>query len=235
MTDINRELGLKIRSFRKKRSLTLAELAELLHKSKATVSKYERGDITIDVATLYELAATFNVQIEQLLFIERENNSVGNQSVIPAFFSGVSQFFSYLYDGRSNQIIRCVFDIIPTSDEKNSTIFMYMNFKEYEHYQNCENSYQGKIEHFDALTNIVMYNQDTYMEQVTVSILASFLNSTTKWGLFFGISSRPLMPIATKMLFSKTILKEDPALIEQLKISKEDIRLMKHYNMFSAT
>ena len=91
------------------------------------------------------------------------------------------------------------------------------------------------MEHYDALTNILMRNQDTPMEQVTASILASFLESDTKWGLFFGISSRPMMPIAVKMLFSRKKLTENQELIEKLKISKEDIRLLKIYNMLSAT
>ena len=48
-------------------------------------------------------------------------------------------------------------------------------------------------------------------------------------------ASRPMMPIAIKMLFSKTILKEDAKLAEKLRVSREDIRLLKHYNMLSVT
>jgi len=43
------------------------------------------------------------------------------------------------------------------------------------------------------------------------------------------------MPIAMKMLFSKVPLKEDAALIGQLKVSKDDIRLLKLYNMLTVT
>lgn len=108
-----------------------------------------------------------------------------------------------------------------------------MNFSSYDHYQNCENTYWGYIEHYDAVTNIVLTNQDTPMEKASVQILASYLDSDTKWGLWNGFSSRPMMPIAMKMLFSKTPLKEDLSLIRQLKVSKEDIRLLKLYNMLS--
>lgn len=68
-----------------------------------------------------------------------------------------------------------------------------------------------------------------------VSQFYSYLDSDTKWGLFNGFSSRPMMPIAIKMLLSKTRLKEDEELIRQLKISKEDVRLLKLYNMLSVT
>ena len=56
-----------------------------------------------------------------------------------------------------------------------------------------------------------------------------------KWGLWNGISSRPLMPVACKMLFAQKPLKEDAELEEMLKISKDDIRVMKMYNFFSVT
>ncbi|RRJ65117.1 helix-turn-helix domain-containing protein [Paenibacillus oralis] len=235
MADIDREIGDKIRTFRKKKGMTLADISKALCKSKATVSKYERGEIAIDIVTLYEIADVLHVHVNQLLYFERENDPTKRKIFNPAFFSGINQFYSYLYDGRANKIMKCVFDIIPTESETGNNIYMYMNFKDYDNYQNCENTYHGIIEHYDALTNIVMRNQDTYMEQVTASILASFLDSSTKWGLFFGLSSRPMMPIAVKMLFSRHILKEDDELVDKLKVSKEDIRLLKHYNMLSVT
>lgn len=235
LLDINKEIGLTIRTFRKKKGLTIEELAKLLCKSKATVSKYERGEITLDIVTMYELASTLDIQLEQLLPRTKESDLLRQSESKPAFFSGITQFYSYVYDGRANKIIKCVFDIVPTDAHTKNNIYMYMNFKDYDHYQDCENTYKGTIEHYDALTNIVMRNQDTHMEQVTVSILASYLDSNTKWGLFFGISSRPMMPIAVKMLFSRTPLKEDAQLTEKLKVSKEDIRLLKHYNMLSVT
>ena len=41
-----------------------------------------------------------------------------------------------------------------------------------------------------------------------------------------------MMPIAAKMLFSRERLKEDEELLRRLKISREDIRLLRLYNMF---
>lgn len=115
------------------------------------------------------------------------------------------------------------------------TCKMYMNYTDFADYRRCENTYWGYMHHYDTLTNITMTNQDTPIESISISILASFLEADTKWGLFKGISSRPLMPIAVKMLFSKTRLREDDALIRQQKVSKEDIRLLKLYNMLSVT
>ena len=73
------------------------------------------------------------------------------------------------------------------------------------------------------------------MEKASIQILAPYLDTDTKWGLFNGFSSRPMMPIATKILISKKRLAEDDNLINSLKISTEDIRLLKLYNMMSVT
>ena len=53
MEDIKIEIGKKIRIYRKKQKMTLDELAAVIYKSKATVSKYEKGEISIDISTLY--------------------------------------------------------------------------------------------------------------------------------------------------------------------------------------
>ena len=55
MSKTSIETGNKIRQFRQSRKMTLDKLAPAIHKSRATLSKYERGEISIDIDTLYEL------------------------------------------------------------------------------------------------------------------------------------------------------------------------------------
>ncbi|MEW4413124.1 helix-turn-helix transcriptional regulator [Clostridium sp. AN503] len=235
MSEISHQIGSRIRTFRKMHGMTLDELSAVIHKSKSTISKYEKGEIAVDVETLYEIADAVQVHVEQLLYCPPKRTVISAGSNSPAFFSGVSQFYSYLFDGRSNRIIRCVFDVLSETEDHRYKIMMYMNYKDYKNYQNCENTYWGYIEHYDAMTHISLTNQDTSMEKASVQILASYLDSDTKWGLFNGFSSRPMMPIAIKMLLSKTRLKEDMELVQQLKVTKDDIRLLKLYNMLSVT
>ena len=91
------------------------------------------------------------------------------------------------------------------------------------------------MKHYDAMSNLILQNQDTEMEQINITVLASFLDAKIKWGLFYGISSRPMMPIATKVLITKEPQKDTPEFREKLHISKHDIKMMKLYNMFSIT
>ena len=235
MSLVNDEIGKKIRRLRKNRGITLEELSSLIHKSKSTISKYEKGEISIDIETLYDISSALDVFITELIYYPA-GSVISSKKDLPLFFKDSQHFYSYLFDGRANRLIRCVFDIISgPRDDGSYGIMMYMNFNDYDNYQKCENTYFGYIEHFDAVTNIQLSNKDMPMEKASIKIMASSLNYETKWGLFCGFSSRPMMPIAVKMLFSKERLEENKDLLTQLKVSKEDIRLLKLYNMLPVT
>lgn len=233
MSTISIEIGNKIRQFRQSRKMTLDELAIIIHKSRATLSKYERGEISIDIDTLYELADALHVRTEQLLYTPISEKHPQQREIVPAFFQDVDRFYCYYFDGRIGKLVRSAFDVFSRIDVNQYKIAMYMNFKDLAHYQQAENTYWGYMEHFDALTLIELTNQSNPMEKASLQILASFLDADSKWGLWNGISSRPLMPVATKMLFTKRPLTEDAALVRELKISRDDIHRMKYYNMFS--
>lgn len=233
MSEISIEIGKQIRSFRKRRNMTLDDMSQIICKSKSTISKYEKGEIPLDIETLYDIAEALQIHVEQLLYCLPHRAALSGGTNSPAFFAGCSQFYSYLFDGRNNQLTRCVFNVLSETPDSGYKIMMYMNFKDYRNYRACENTYWGYIEHYDALTHIQLTNQDSPIEKASAQILASYLDSDTKWGLWNGFSSRPMMPIAIKMLFSKTRLTEDAALAQKLKVSREDIRLLKLYNMLS--
>ena len=83
--------------------------AAKIGRSKSTLSKYEKGEIALDLETLYALAELYRVHVEQLL--PRPETAEDEDSPAPAFFAGLKQFYGYLFDGRDNSIIRCVFEV----------------------------------------------------------------------------------------------------------------------------
>ena len=67
MAQISHEIGKRIRAFRKARHMTLDELAQILCKNKSTLSKYETGEIVLDIETIYEISRALGIHVEQLL------------------------------------------------------------------------------------------------------------------------------------------------------------------------
>ena len=233
MADINKEIGKRIRICRKHRGMTQDELGAKIYKSKATVSKYEKGEISVDIQTLYDIAEVLSLHIEQLLWYNPEPDfSASANKTLPLFFRGITKLYGYIYDGRNDSVLKCVFDILSQEDEGSYKVMMYMNYKDFEHYQICENIYYGTVEHWDTLTAMFLVNQHLPMEKAAIQLLASSLDYDMKMGLWTGLSTRPLMPVAAKILLSREPLKEDEELLEKIKISKEDIKNIRHYNMF---
>lgn len=92
MSEISTEVGKRIRTFRKMRHMTLEELAAAVCKSKSTVSKYEKGEIAVDIETLYELAAALHVRAEQLLLFRPEPDEGASGGSCPAFSRALPGF-----------------------------------------------------------------------------------------------------------------------------------------------
>ena len=233
---LTEEIGAKIKYYRKKRGMKIVELAALLHKTGATVSKYESGQIAMDVVTLYEVAAALGVPPEKLLYCAPLPVEDLMADSVPAFFrgvdrpAGVAHFLEHkMFEDEDGD----AFAKFAKTGANAYDIALYMNFQDYQQYRNCENTYLGTLSHYDALSNIVTHNQDTEMDVYLLCLPASYLNAGTKWGLGFGISCRPIMPTSTKVFLSKSIQPETPEFLQDLRISREDVQLLKRYNMLS--
>ena len=131
--NIRSEIGKQIRLFRRSRKMTLDELASAIGKSKATLSKYEKGEISIDIETLYAIATAMNTHIEQLLCSPPGSAPGPEKEISPAFFRGLNKFYAYLYDGRVGKISRSVIDVYGRMDLNRYRAALYMNVHDIEH------------------------------------------------------------------------------------------------------
>lgn len=69
MSNFTCYVGEQIRKYRKAGKMTLQDLADAIHKSRATVCKYENGDISVDIETLYEISQILQVSMSQLTLV----------------------------------------------------------------------------------------------------------------------------------------------------------------------
>ncbi|MCI8397192.1 MAG: helix-turn-helix transcriptional regulator [Clostridia bacterium] len=67
-------MNLKIRDIREDRDLKQKKLAELLNCTQQTYSRYETGEITIDIESLIQLATFYNTSIDYLVGLTNELN-----------------------------------------------------------------------------------------------------------------------------------------------------------------
>ena len=74
--DLKTEIGIRVKSARKMRNLTQAQLAEAIDKSFETVSNLERGKTAPNFGTLEEIGNALNVELKYFFDFETEPHTV---------------------------------------------------------------------------------------------------------------------------------------------------------------
>lgn len=223
------EIGMRIREFRRKRNFSLENLADRIHKSKATISKYESGEIVLDIETLYDIADALQIPVDALIYRQPDFRFPEEfDGETPAFFRGRTIFYYYYYDGRTNRLVRSVLCINSSVGQNNMSL--YMDVENFKNYKLCSYTYQGTIIHYGAMSSMYMQNTGAALDHSQIGIPAPYIDEEMKYVLTFGISNHPLMPMCGKAVICKNPHPETAEFEKMLRISKEDIRLMKLYN-----
>ncbi len=226
MDNIPMLIGSRIRLYRQAKKISLSELSERIHKSKSTLSKYENGEISMDVETLFDVANALGIAPTQLVNVSeyKKERKKGEISV-------VRRKYMYIYDGRAGKINYSVLEIYENGEEYRPVTLFY-NTPSFDKYDKCKALYYGTVYEHDFVTNYSLQNQSNEMENVFMCTIKPFELSERRIGLISGISARNLLPASCKFVLADSILKEDDELKSTLMLSKEDLRLIKRFNMF---
>lgn len=234
MKEISMHVGQRIRLYRKTKNLTIETFAGMIHKSKATVSKYENGDISIDIETLFTIAEALGISVNQLIdYADESKNDTAADGKKAAHQLSKSRYYMYFYDGRRNRIARNVIEVQDGGQENG--VFeanMYAYLENFDNYYQCKLLYHGTMRRYDTFVNFNFENQNNKVERAFLYAINSFSHSGRMAGLYCGLSTQPILPACFKFVLSPEILEEDDALKEDLIVSKEDVKALKKMNMF---
>ena len=230
MKEISIHVGQKIRLYRKTKGMTIEVFAGMIGKSKATVSKYENGDISIDVETLFAIAQALEVPVNQLIDYTDEKAADKGEKKHQLT---KSRYYMYFYDGRRSRIVRNIIEVQDGGQENG--VFeanMYAYLENFDQYYQCKLLYRGVMRRYDTFVNFNLENQNNKVERAFLYAINSFSHSGRMAGLYCGLSTQPILPACFKFVLSPEILEEDEDLKEELMVSKEDIKTLKKMNMF---
>ncbi len=228
MNDVSKGVGSRIRLYRQMKKMNLVTLSGLIHKSKATLSKYETGEIAVDVETLFEIAEALGIRPQQLLDIPRENSA---QEENAGGFFAQARIFLYFYDGRVGRIVRNLLETGHDGVGKTSTF--YYDLPSFDRPEACRNLYFGTVEYFDTFTYFSLTSQSNRVERLALCAANPFDRGSQVPGLLTGISRYPMLPVSIKCVLSPVILEEDDELKKSLILSSKDIKLIRSLNMFA--
>lgn len=231
MGSFSYHVGQRIKKFRKSRGYTIEQFSEIIHKSKATLSKYENGSITIDVETLYDIARALDVDLKN--FIDYQPPTFSSEPILPKnFYFNLPRAYMYYYDGRVHKLTRSLLCFAPSLSGASIDVTLQLGVESFDEPEKCRYLFTGEMKPYDTITHMVLTNQVNEAERMYICMLNPIENQVPAVGILSGIGSTPFFaPIALKTLISREPLAEDDALLKTIKLDKDDLHLMKYYNM----
>lgn len=232
MREVSIHVGKRIRLYRKMKNMTIESFASLIGKSKATVSKYENGDISIDIETLFVIAEALDVSITQLIDYECVQDGTDSGENTEGKRYGKKRMYLYFFDGRRGRIVKNVVEILGNGESGVYGADLYADLENMGNCDSCKYLYHGTMRRYDTFTNFHFENQNNKMERVFLYAINSFSHTGRMIGMFSGLSTQPMLPVSFKFILSPNIMEENEEMKELLRFSKEDIRTIKKLNMF---
>lgn len=231
MSEISQHVGHRIKKYRKSCGLTIQDFSKMINKSKATLSKYENGSITVDIETLQDIADALEIELINLIDYQSPNKK--NEILPKNIYFNKHKYYMYYYDGRIKRVVRSLICLTPTQENpRHLTVMMYNGLETFNDFEKCQYMFAGSMKPYDTITHLNLTNQINTTEKMYICMLNPMHVSSPAVGLMTGIGSSPFFaPIAIKTLISKEILEENDDFINVLKLDKEDYHMIKCYNM----
>lgn len=234
MSDFTCYVGKQIRRYRKAGKMTLQNLADAIHKSRATICKYENGEISVDIETLYEISQVLQVSISQLTAYLPETtdepvNTLGRIKKSP-FFQARRLYF-YFYDGRYQRTKDGVIDIYEKKGEPGTYEATLTICSVSANGRSSEIFYTGRVLYSDMLIRFSFVNQYNPLEEDLLYIFNPLELRDFTMGLLCGISSADLMPCAFKCVITLKPQEHTENFRHQLLFTKKDLKRLEQLNM----
>ncbi|MHC1720357.1 MAG: helix-turn-helix domain-containing protein [Clostridiaceae bacterium] len=230
MSEISQHLGQRIRMYRKLNHLTLEQLADKIHKNKSTLSKYEKGEIGVDVETLYEISCVLEVSISQLTDCEDLNRNIKKDSTKLNKFFCKRPLYLYWYDGKKDKINFGILEINTNEQEA----ILYVGTPDLKNYMKSKYICCGEIQTTGIFTRCTLINQINSIDTVTICLFNPTDSNDYICGLMLGIDAL-IQLTSHKCVLSGHVLKEDNELKEMLIFSKEELKDIKRYNKLTVS
>ena len=226
MENLSVHVGNRIRTFRKVRGLSVEQLGERIGRSKATMYKYESGDIPVDVDTIATISKVLKIEPVFLFDICLVTCDIKHNIA----FLNTGRIYTYYFDGRIKKIVRSMLMFHPSPQNDRNVASFYMNLSDFSKPEQSRYIYSGTLSSHETVSYFILENITLPIETLVIEMMHPFQTSVTTWGLFMGLSDQPLAPMATKMLFSKTQLTNKELEDYPLAFTKDELRNIKDKN-----
>ncbi len=226
--NFNKTVGSNIKKYRTANKMTLRDLAGRLHKSVSTISKYENGDIQLDVPTLMELARIFHTPPHFLLSDGEPEESAAS------FSSPVETLYMYHFGRQNKSLIQNVLEQCPSANRPNAySVQLFNDVRDLNAPGSCAGIYSGELTTEGYIGTYILQNRALPYEYVTIFSIKNLVHPDQRLGMVTCLSNYTMLPISFKALISEKKLTNTGALKEILSPSRQDFAFMRKTGSFS--
>lgn len=214
----NLDLGNKLKKLRTSRGLSLEALGNKICKTKTTVSKYEKNEISLDVVTLLEICNALDCKISQ--FVNDESVTKLEHSTKNLF--GTNILYVYYITGK-----KLITSVLELSEQDDKVMVKFFNaIRDINKYANeYSYKYNGELTVSNAIVNFDMLNEENKRQREQVNIISNISweeNINVFKGFVYGLTPNAL-PVAKKCIISKVPIKDIENYKQDMLISSEEL------------
>lgn len=221
----NNNFNRTLNMYRKSRNISLEELGNKIGKTKATISKYERGEIIPDIITVLEICNALNINLSQLFPITNIQTKKFNTN---PFHSNIV----YLYYYVDKHPIISVLELI--EGENRLFVKLYNGVKNIKTYaKESSYYYEGEMECYNTNGYITLRNcnsDEILLEKVLISFNIPWSKNFELTNFFIHGITPNSIPIIKKGIISIHPIKDINTILNDLILSKEDINKIQKDN-----
>lgn len=227
-TSYYKSIGEKLGAIRKNKGITLAELADALGKSIATLSKYESGDIAISCDMLVTLCALYGVDVAEVLPAADVAKKTDSSEYSPLF---VDTLWVYWCKGAYEEIHTSVLQC----DNAHMTATMYFDVRDLDRPENADFTYTGRLSYSAYSVDFCLKNVNAPFDIVTLNF-QSIPQQTGDYRYMTGLLGALTFfyqNIAAKAIASRVRIDDREELVRILKLTQNEFVTLKATNFFT--
>ena len=226
---LSKDIGSRIRLYRKNRRMSMEALAALVHKSKASISKYELGQTTLDVATLVELATALQVSPAQLL----DGRDLTAHSAHTGNTHRTEAYYLYFLTKKQPTLSKLVFEF-ETEDDTICAATLYHTVKSFSNFMDCKSIFRGRMYRTNVFMSVVLQSIRIPSSNVLLCFTRNLNSEKTSLGMLSGVGTGRLRPMSMRILLTAEPIKSESELLARLSTGPETIKLLRKEEKFFA-
>lgn len=224
----NNDFSKKIKYYRKSRDMTLEELGNIISKTKATVSKYEKGEIIPDSKTILEICNALDISISQL-FPKKRSNTTSEEYKNPFNKNTI-----YMYYYTENLLITSVIELI--EEDTKIKVKYYNGVKDIKKYaKNTSYFYEGTLTCDKLIGYIDLLNissQNELFEKVQIVFFIPWTKEFEMTNSFIMGLTPNVNPVVKKGIISTKPITDFDKYQEDMRITDEELKEIKNNNIW---